>query len=81
MAGEQQRVRILLEQPVRCPPTPEDDAIFEGSKVYVKYAQMATPMGWQCIGRLDCVAPARSGRLRLVSSGDGYAILADVVVE
>ena len=81
MAGEQQRVRILLEQPVRCPPTPEDDAIFEGSKVYVKYAQMACPMGWQCIGRLDCAAPARSGRLRLVSSGDGYAILADVVVE
>ena len=81
MAGEQQRVRILLDQPVRCPPTPEDDAIFEGSKVYVKYAQMACPMNWQCIGRLDCAAPSRSGRLRLVDSGDGYVILAGVVVE
>ena len=80
MAGEQQRVRILLEQPVRCPPTPEDDVFFKDGKVWVKYAQMATPMGWQCIGRLDCVAPARSGRLRLVDSGDGYVILAAVVV-
>eukprot|EP00966_Prymnesium_polylepis_P312129 7212074-Prymnesium_polylepis.1 len=84
MDGKEQRVRVLLDQPVRCPPTPEDRCISnKKGDVLVKFSHTENPMnaqGWQQIGRLDQPVSGGPGRLRLLSSGDGYVIEAVVVV-